>query len=82
MGGERGCRGVWIMIKFTHAGHVTKHTLFVVKLDICVFEVFLEGGGCSVQDIGNLHHLVSLDLPVFGMGVSEASPNCGGNIMI
>ena len=40
----------------------------------------MEGGDCSVQDNVDLVHLVSLDPTVFRMGVSEASPNYGGNI--
>ena len=77
---DRGCRGVWLVIKFGHACHVTNHALFISGIDICVFEVALEGGYCSVQDIVYLFHFVSLGLPVFGFGFSEAFPHCGGNI--
>ena len=80
VGGERGCRGIWIMLKVGHAVHVTKNALFIVGIDLCAFEVFLEGGDCSVQDIVDMIYLVSLDLPVFWMGVIEGSTNYVGNL--
>ena len=42
--GERGCRVVWIILKVGHTGHVTERSLFIIGLEICDFEVFLEGG--------------------------------------
>ena len=68
------------MIRVYHAGRFTEHTLFIIGLDLCAFEVLLEGGDFSVQDIVGMIHLVSLDHPVFCMGVSEAYPNCGRNV--
>ena len=54
VGGEWICRGVWIMIKVVHTSCITEHTLFIVGVDLCAFEVFPEGGYYSVQDIVNL----------------------------
>ena len=58
--GKRGCRGLWIMIKVCHAGHVTEHALFIIVIELCDFEIFLELSDCSVQDIVDMLHLVSL----------------------
>ena len=75
LGGERGCRCVWLVIKVGHSGHVTEHAISIIGIYRFDFKVFLEVGDCRIQDIVDLLHLVSLDIPVFGMGVSEASPN-------
>ena len=69
VGGERGCRNVWLVLKGGHEGYVTKHTLFIFGIELCAFEVFLEGGDCSVQYIVDLVHFVSLYITVFWMGV-------------
>ena len=60
VGGKRGCRGLWIMIKVCHAGHGNEHALFITVIDLCAFEIFLELSDCSVQDIVDMLHLVSL----------------------
>ena len=80
VGGERVYRGVWIVIKVCHAGHLTDHYLFVIGIELCDFKISVEVVDRSVQNIVDLLHLVSLDLPVFGMSVSETSPKCGVNL--
>ena len=68
------------MLKVGHVGHVTEHALFIIWIELCAFEVFLKGGDCSFQDIVDLLHLGSIDLPIFGTDVSEAYPNYGRNV--
>ena len=40
MGGDFGCRGVWIFIKVGHKVHITDQTLYIIVLDLFFFEVF------------------------------------------
>ena len=80
VGGEWLCRGVWIIIKVFHTGLITEHTLFIIGVDLCDFEVFPEGGYYGVQDIVNLIQLVSFNLPVFGVGFSDTYMKCSRNL--
>ena len=44
VGGERGCRSVYLELKAVHSDHVTEHDIFIIGIDLCTFEVFPEVG--------------------------------------
>ena len=38
---DRGCRGVWLVLKVGNEGYATNHSLFIIDIDLCNFEFFL-----------------------------------------
>ena len=73
---------VWFVLNSSHTGHVADDTFLIVGIDLCSFEVFPEVVYCHIDNLIDIFHIMSSDLPVFCIGLGEASLNRIGDLRI